>query len=108
MKKEGASSRIDQKFSKLSEEMRECLKSMVAFSPDKRMEAKDILRFSCFDDIRSVEQEQEAEAPIEMPFERLNCYDYEEFVDHVPIESFSVAIEEEVFKIRNIPGPLRD
>ena len=108
MKKGKSSCQIDKKFSRLPEDMRECLKGMVAFSPDKRLEAKDILRFSLFDEIRSPEQEQEAEASIYMPFEQDDCYDYEEFVDNVPIENFKSAIEEEVFLIRNIPGSLRD
>ena len=88
MKKEKTKPRIDQKFSKLSDSMRECLKCMITFNPQKRMEAKDMLRFPCFDDIRSSRQEQEAEAPIIMPFENINSFDYEEYTDNVSIESF--------------------
>jgi hypothetical protein len=52
MKLEKPMPRLRKKFSELSPDLIKCLKAMITFNPECRVEAKDILKVKYFDDIR--------------------------------------------------------
>lgn len=107
MKHEKSYQRVDQKLSGVSAELTACIKQMLTFSPESRAEAKDILKSQYFNDIRSKRQEKAADFKIQMPLEHDGCYDYTEFVDHVPQEKLFKEIQNEILLIKKLKSPLR-
>lgn len=60
MKIQKAGGRIDAKFTNIKPDLRNILKQLCDFNPERRMSAKDVLKNKIFDDIRNVKQEEDA------------------------------------------------
>lgn len=77
MKGHKPQTRVDSKFSSISQEYRDILLQMIVFNPEHRLSAKELLKNPIFDEIRFLPQEEDAEIPVIMPFEQDGCYDYD-------------------------------
>ena len=62
------------------------LKQLLTFNPKLRPSAKECLRNNIFDSLRVKSLEENADVNIELELDDLDMFDYEECIDHLPLE----------------------
>jgi hypothetical protein len=72
------------------------MKQLLTFNPVKRASAKDLLNSDIFSTMRVKTLEEDADVRIQLELDDLDLFDYEECVDHLPIEKCHEILIQEI------------
>ena len=82
----------------MSTKLRDLLKSFIVFNPEERKSAAELLKNPIFDSVRNEEQQVVSTKNVVLPLDEPGAYDYENFVDMIPLNKIQLEIESEIKK----------
>ena len=94
--------KFEQKFSNISKDVIELLKSMLKFNPEERLTAAECIKLPIFDSIRNKDLEKQATTTVKLPLDDELTIDYDTCTDNKTLKEVIEVLDDEIKQFQKI------